>query len=71
MVEGEDGGKVKKVLGYVDRVRVEKGTPREEYVLRMQRGCAEAREKGVPVEWMERVMGEYFPLEGEEEEEGG
>lgn len=60
---GGDADRVKQVLAYVDRLRIEKGIIRDEYVLRMQRACREAREKGVPWEWMEKVMGEYFPLE--------
>lgn len=72
MVEGDGGGVVREVMVYVDRVRVERGWPREEYVGRMQRGCREARVKGVPVEWLERVMGEYFLVEwGEGNEEMG
>lgn len=58
-------GVTKKVLAYVDRLRTDKGTPKDEYIFRMQRGCREAARKGVPKEWMERVIGEYLPIGGE------
>ena len=49
-------------LIYIDRIRVEKDQPKLEYIGRMRRGISEAAEKGIPLEWMETVMGEFLPL---------
>lgn len=53
---------VRQVMVYVDRLRVTSDVPKEEYIGRMQRGCREAAEKGVPWKWMERAMGGYFQV---------
>lgn len=59
-------GVMKKALVYVDRLRTDKGTPKHEYIFRMQRACREGARKGIPKEWMERVIGEYLPIGGED-----
>ena len=55
-------GTMMQALVYVDRMRVEKDQPKEEYIGRMKTGISEAAEKGIPMEWMETVMGEFLPL---------
>ena len=55
-------GTVIQALVYIDRIRVEKDQPKEEYIGRMRKGILEAAQKGVPLEWMRTVMGEFLPL---------
>ena len=55
-------GIMMEALVYIDRIRVEKDKPKEEYIERMKRGISEAADKGIPIEWMEDVMGEFLPL---------
>ncbi len=55
-------GTMKQALVYIDRVRTEEDRPKEEYVGRMRRGILEAAQKGIPLEWMEAVMGPFLPL---------
>lgn len=56
-------GKVVKGLMYVDEKRVVEGTPREEYVYRMNMGIHDAVERGVPIEYVERYMRPFIPDE--------
>lgn len=55
-------GTMTEALVYIDRVRVKKDQPKEEYIGRMKRGISEAAEKGIPMAWMESVMGGFLPL---------
>ncbi|KKK19841.1 hypothetical protein ARAM_004946 [Aspergillus rambellii] len=56
-----EGGEVK-VLVYVDEERVEMGSPKDEYVPRMNRAIREAVELGFPGDWAEEVMRPFIPL---------
>ena len=55
-------GTMVKALVYIDRIRIQKDKPKEEYIGRMQRAISEAAEKGIPMSWIENVMGEFLPL---------
>ncbi|KAI9873033.1 MAG: hypothetical protein M1830_000917 [Pleopsidium flavum] len=59
-------GEVVKGLVYVDDRRVVEGTPREEYIYRMNMNINDAVEKGVPMQYVERYMRPFIP-----EENGG
>lgn len=54
------------MLIYVDRQRTSPGTPREEYIYRMNRGIEDAVGCGVPGAYVEGVVRGYIP-----EDEGG
>ncbi|MCJ1421377.1 hypothetical protein MMC32_007740 [Xylographa parallela] len=58
----DDAGWNAVALVYVDRKRVENGTPRLEYVQRMRRGALEAEKKGVPEPWMRRTFGRWLDM---------
>ncbi|KAF1980061.1 hypothetical protein BU23DRAFT_1448 [Bimuria novae-zelandiae CBS 107.79] len=58
--------KGKPMLVYVDRKRVTGGTPKEEYVFRMNRGIEDALSMGVPRAYVDEVMRKWIP-----EEKGG
>ncbi len=59
----EGKGKVVRGLVYVDEKRVLEGTPKEEYVYRMNMGISDAVGKGVPVEYVDRYMRPFIPGE--------
>ncbi|KAH9995002.1 hypothetical protein F4779DRAFT_200492 [Xylariaceae sp. FL0662B] len=68
--QGEEGGKggkkklVRQALAYVDFRRVEPGAPKDEYVVRMNRGIREAVEKWqFPEAYVEKVMRPFLPAE--------
>lgn len=56
-------GTMTQALVYIDRIRVERDHPKGEYIGRMRRGISEAAQKGIPLKWMEAVMGQFLPLE--------
>jgi len=55
-------GTMMQALVYIDRIRVKEDQPKKEYIGRMRRGIFEAAQKGIPMEWMEAVMGQFLPL---------
>jgi gamma-glutamylcyclotransferase len=70
---GKEGGReVVKALVYVDEQRIGVGACKEEYVARINKGLGDARAKGMPVEWVERVVRRFVREEdvpGEEMED--
>ena len=56
----EKSGQMVDALVYVDKTRTGEGVVRDEYVGRMRRGVQEAKEKGLPVEWMNSSMSKWF-----------
>lgn len=53
----QDGsGQRVNALVYVDRKRIAPGSIRAEYIRRIQRGVAESEERGLPMQWMNRVI---------------
>ncbi|KAF2746353.1 hypothetical protein M011DRAFT_378436, partial [Sporormia fimetaria CBS 119925] len=67
---GEEPEERREMLVYVDRERVEESSPREEYVLRMNRGIEDALRLGVPEGYVEGVMRRFIPEDGEKGEAG-
>jgi hypothetical protein len=59
----QGNGEARLALVYVDRQRLTPSPIMEEYISRIWRGVAEAEERGVPAEWMEKVI--VPSLEGE------
>jgi hypothetical protein len=57
--EGEGGERT----GVCGREESCGGTPREEYVYRMNMGIHDAVERGVPIEYVERYMRPFIPDE--------
>lgn len=51
------------VLVYVDEESVANGTPKKEYIKRMNRGIEEACVLGLPTKWVESVMRKFIPHE--------
>lgn len=70
VVEGERG-EVRRGLVYVDERRVVEGTPRREYVGRMNRGVEEAVGRGVPRWYVEGWVRRFVPGVRGVGEEGG
>ena len=58
-----ESGTMTQALIYIDRIRVKKDRPKEEYIGRMRKGILEAAQKGIPLGWMKAVMGEFLPLD--------
>jgi len=68
----EDGAKVdvdkkptqtKDMLVYIDRKRVTDDEPKDEYVVRMNKGIDDAVVKGVPEKYVKDVMRKFIPAE--------
>ena len=59
----EESGQLLDALVYVDKIRTGEGVVRDEYVVRMRRGVQEAKEKGLPIEWMNSSMSKWFKPE--------
>jgi gamma-glutamylcyclotransferase len=57
------------MLVYIDRKRVKEDSPREEYVIRMNRGIVDALEVGVPKGYVRDVMRRF--IREDEDEDGG
>lgn len=65
----EDGGKPDvtrkaeevEMLIYIDRKRVKKSEPKDEYVYRMNKGIRDAVHEGVPNGYVQKVMRQYIP----------
>jgi len=54
--EGREEGEEIEVLVYVDVARTGVGTCKEEYVARMNRGIKDAVERGMPQDYVDRVL---------------
>ncbi|KAF2731654.1 hypothetical protein EJ04DRAFT_514418 [Polyplosphaeria fusca] len=54
------------MLVYIDRERVEPSKPKAEYIVRMNHGIEDALTKGVPAEYVDKIMREFIPKEGGE-----
>ena len=61
---GGQGAEKRKVLVYIDRVRVEEGVPRAEYVHRMNMGIKDGVERGLSVNYVDEVLRKFVPVEG-------
>ncbi len=61
-VDVTTNGQAKSVLVYIDRLRVEDGKPKEEYVHRMNMGIADAISMGIPVNYIEDDMRPFIPI---------
>jgi gamma-glutamylcyclotransferase len=57
------------MLVYIDRKRIGESEPRKEYVVRMNKGIEDAVGRGVPREWVDRVVRRF--VLAEEAEDGG
>ncbi|KAK4199840.1 hypothetical protein QBC40DRAFT_281215 [Triangularia verruculosa] len=61
---GKGAGRNVDMLVYIDHKRSEGGyKPREEYIVRMNKGIDDALKEGVPMEYVERVLRPYIPAE--------
>ena len=61
VIIGSSGCEQHELLLYIDRRRTEEGTPREEYVKRMNLGITDAVSKGVPRGYIDSVLRRYIP----------
>ncbi len=52
---------IERVLVYVDELRIKESLPRDEYVLRMNKGIQEAMVLGLPEGWVDKVMRPFIP----------
>ncbi|KAH7121189.1 hypothetical protein B0J11DRAFT_533640 [Dendryphion nanum] len=70
--KSEPEKKDEEMLVYVDRKRVGIARPREEYIYRMNRGIADAGERGVPTGYVKDILRTFIPEQsGERAEELG
>ena len=53
----------KELLVYIDRLRVVDDVPKEEYIHRMNMGIRDALKRGVPTEYVERVIRPFIAAE--------
>ena len=60
---GELGGQAKELLVYIDRERTNDDKPKQEYVYRMNMGIKDALAKGVPQDYIDRVIRRFIPQE--------
>ncbi|KIW05832.1 uncharacterized protein PV09_03037 [Verruconis gallopava] len=51
----------KESLVYIDRKRVTESAPKDEYIVRMNKGIADASALGMPNAYVERVMRHFIP----------
>ncbi|KAI4182355.1 MAG: hypothetical protein L6R41_006025 [Letrouitia leprolyta] len=58
---GQSGSGKRELFVYIDRMRATGGTPKEEYVERMNMGIADALKKGVPKRYITEVLRRYIP----------
>jgi len=49
-------------LVYIDVVRKKIGPPKDEYVYRMNMAIADALEKGVPKDYIDKNLRQFIPL---------
>lgn len=59
--EGTSAGVTVRVLAYVDEIRIEEGTIKQEYIGRMNRAIDESVKLGLPESWCEKVMRKWIP----------
>lgn len=64
---GNSVGRTVSSLGYVDEIRTEEGSPKEEYIYRVGMGIEDAVAKGVPVEYFEKYVRPFIPKKSREE----
>ncbi|KAG0129011.1 hypothetical protein HOY82DRAFT_17584 [Tuber indicum] len=57
--EGEGERVLEDVLVYIDTIRTTDGSPKEEYIHRINNGFRDA--VGIPKEWVERYVRKYIP----------
>lgn len=67
----KDPEKKEDMLVYIDRNRVQRDKPREEYIYRMNQGITDAVKLGVPEDYVRDVMRKYIPAQEDDDGKEG